>query len=93
MNRSGKQPTGLLFSGNPVGGRDTKTKCFVGFASFVKKNFIVLLLIVVALFVSSCKTKEVPGRRRAPRHCNSCTKWSYVPQETLEYELLHNNEG
>ncbi len=43
--------------------------------------------------MSSCKTKEVPGRRRTPRHCNTCTKWSYAPQETLEYELLHNDEG
>ena len=96
MNRKRKQPTGLLSSGNPVGCRDIKTKSFVGFACFVEKrktNFIVLLLIVLSLFVSSCKTKEVPGRRRAPRHCNSCTKWSYVPQETIEYELLHNDES
>jgi hypothetical protein len=91
--RSGKQPTDLLSSGNPVGCRDIKTKCFVGFVKKRKKIFIVLLLIVVSLFVSSCKTKEVPGRRRTPRHCNSCTKWSYAPQETLEYELLHNDEG
>ena len=24
---------------------------------------------------------------------NTCTKWSYAPQETLEYELLHHDEG
>ena len=87
---------GTLSSGNPVGCRETKTKCFHGFASFVKKrkkSLIVLLLIVVSVFVSSCKTKEVPGRRRTPRHCNSCTKWSYTPQEAIEYELLHNDEG
>lgn len=51
------------------------------------------MLIALSVMVSSCRTKEVPGRRRAPRHCNTCTKWSYVPQETLEYELLHNDEG
>lgn len=45
------------------------------------------------LMLGSCKTKDVPGRRRAPRNCNSCTKWSYVPQEAIDYELLHDNEG
>lgn len=59
----------------------------------MKNKILILLLLGLILFVSSCKTKEVPGRRRAPRHCNSCTKWSYAPQETLEYELLHNDEG
>ena len=56
----------------------------------------ILLLLVLSFSVflmSSCKTKKVPGRRRTPRHCNTCTKWSYTPQETLEYELLHNDEG
>ena len=57
------------------------------------KTILLLALILTTVFISSCKTKEVPGRRRAPRHCNSCTKWSYVPQETIEYELLHNDEG
>jgi hypothetical protein len=59
----------------------------------MKKKILILMLIVLSVMVSSCRTKEVPGRRRAPRHCNTCTKWSYVPQETLEYELLHNDEG
>ena len=48
------------------------------------KKALILSSALLILFVSSCKTKEVPGRRRAPRHCNSCTKWSYVPQETLD---------
>ncbi|MBO7617945.1 MAG: hypothetical protein J6T22_12130 [Bacteroidales bacterium] len=48
----------------------------------MKKKLLILLLLGLTLFVSSCKTKEVPGRRRTPRHCNTCTKWSYVPQET-----------
>jgi hypothetical protein len=59
----------------------------------MKKKLLILLLLGLVLLVSSCKTKEVPGRRRTPRHCNSCTKWSYVPQETLELELLHNDKG
>ena len=58
----------------------------------MKSKILILLLLGLMLLVSSCKTKEVPGRRRAPRHCNTCTKWSYMPQETLEYELLHNDE-
>ena len=53
-----------------------------------------LFVLCFSLFLmSSCKTKEVPGRRRTPRHCNTCTKWSYMPQEAIEYELLHNHEG
>ena len=59
----------------------------------MKKKLLILLLLGLVLLVSSCKTKEVPGRRRTPRHCNSCTKWSYVPQETLDFELLHNDKG
>lgn len=59
----------------------------------MKKKLLILLLLGLILFASSCKTKEVPGRRRAPRHCNTCTKWSYMPQETTDYELLHNDEG
>jgi hypothetical protein len=59
----------------------------------MKKKLLILLLLGLVLLVSSCKTKEVSGRRRTPRHCNSCTKWSYVPQETLELELLHNDKS
>ena len=59
----------------------------------MKKTLFILTLLALTLMVVSCKTKEVPGRVRAPRHCNTCTKWSYVPQETLELELLHNDEG
>ena len=59
----------------------------------MKKCFLIVLLITLFLAVSSCKTQEVPGRRRAPRNCNTCTKWSYVPQATLEQELLHHDEG
>lgn len=54
---------------------------------------IFFFALCLTLLLSSCKTKEVPGRRRTPRHCNTCTKWSYMPQETVEYYLLHNNEG
>lgn len=59
----------------------------------MKNNLLILFLIGLALLVSSCKVKEVPGRVRTPRHCNTCTKWSHVPQETLEQEMLHNDEG
>ena len=59
----------------------------------MKKTLLILTLMALVLLATSCKTKEVPGRVRAPRHCNTCTKWSYVPQETLEPELLHADEG
>ena len=57
------------------------------------KKILILVLVLFVIVMSSCKSKEVPGRRRAPRHCNTCTKWSYAPQEAIEYELLHNDEG
>ncbi|MBR0177020.1 MAG: hypothetical protein IJQ11_06305 [Bacteroidales bacterium] len=50
----------------------------------MKNKLLILLLLGSILLVSSCKTKDVPGRVRAPRHCNTCTKWSYVPQETVD---------
>ena len=50
----------------------------------MKNKLLILLLLGSILLVSSCKTKDVPGRVRAPRHCNTCTKWSYVPQETID---------
>jgi hypothetical protein len=59
----------------------------------MKSKLLILLLLGLILMASSCKTKDVPGRRRTPRHCNTCTKWSYVPQETLELELLTQDEG
>jgi hypothetical protein len=59
----------------------------------MRKKLLILLLLGCTILVTSCKTKEVPGRRRTPRHCNTCTKWSYVPQETLELELLTQDEG
>ena len=52
----------------------------------MRNKILILLLLGIILLMSSCRTKEVPGRRRAPRHCNTCTKWSYVPQETFEIE-------
>ncbi len=57
----------------------------------IKKSLILLLLGLVLL--ASCKTKEVPGRRRAPRNCNTCTKWSYVPQQELENTLILRDEA
>ena len=59
----------------------------------MRKKTLILILIGLTVLASSCKTKEVPGRRRTPRNCNTCTKWSYLPQQTLEYELLKNHEG
>jgi hypothetical protein len=55
-------------------------------------KFLLLFCSFLLLF-ASCKTKEVPGRRRTPRNCNTCTKWSYVPQEAIDYELLHHDEA
>ena len=52
----GKQPTGLLSCGNPVGCRSIRQKkCFVGFASFVikdgtMKNTIVLFGLLLLMF-------------------------------------------
>ena len=59
----------------------------------MKSKLLILLLLGLILMASSCKNKDVPGRRRTPRHCNTCTKWSYMPQETLELELLTQDEG
>ncbi len=47
-----------------------------------------LILLALTMMLASCKTKEVPGRRRAPRNCNTCTKWSYVPPQKLENTLI-----
>ena len=59
----------------------------------MEKKLLILFLMALTIATTSCKTKEVPGRVRTPRHCNTCTKWSYVPQETLETELLEHHEG
>ena len=59
----------------------------------MRHKLLILLLLCITLLAASCKSKEVPGRRRTPRHCNTCTKWSYAPQETIEYELLKIDEG
>ena len=97
MNRNGKQPTSLLSGGKAVAAPTCSEKSFAGFESFVRKKIIsksfILFILSLVLLTASCKTKEVPGRRRTPRHCNTCTKWSYTPQEAIEYELLHNDEG
>ena len=73
----------------PLKGGDSPSKRGQGGVKII----LLFALCLSLFFISSCKTKEVPGRRRTPRHCNSCTKWSYTPQETIEYELLHNDEG
>ena len=59
----------------------------------MKKIILILAVFGLMLSASSCKTKDVPGRVRTPRHCNTCTKWSYTPQETLETELLEHDEA
>lgn len=51
----------------------------------MRKKLIILFLGLLVL-LASCKTQEVPGRRRAPRHCNTCTKWSYIPVKTIDNE-------
>lgn len=58
----------------------------------MKRRTLILLLLGLSLLAASCKTKEVPGRRRAPRHCNTCTKWSYAPQADYENLVLVNDE-
>ena len=59
----------------------------------MKSKLLILVRWGLIFIASSCKTKDVPGRRRTPRHCNTFTKWSYVQQETLELELLTQDEG
>ena len=97
MKGLGKRPTGPLSGGKAVAAPTCSGKSFASFERFVRKKMIsksfILFILSLVLLTSSCKTKEVPGRRRTPRHCNTCTKWSYVPQEAIEYELLHNDEG
>ena len=58
----------------------------------MKRKLVIFLLLGLAL-LASCKTKEVPGRRRAPRNCNTCTKWSYAPQENPENTLILRDEA
>ncbi|MBQ6770196.1 MAG: hypothetical protein IJP44_04360 [Bacteroidales bacterium] len=59
----------------------------------MKNKLLILLLLGLIITASSCKTKEVPGRRRAPRNCNTCTKWSYTPQANPENTLLLTDEA
>ena len=86
----GKRPTGSLSSGKAVAVPPCSENSFSGFDSFVKKimkmksKLFILLSLSLVLLTTACKTKDVPGRVRAPRHCNTCTKWSYVPQETID---------
>ena len=58
----------------------------------MKRKLLILLLLLLTMASTSCKTKEVPGRRRTPRNCNTCTKWSYAPQETIVPEIPNPNE-
>ena len=96
-NGFGKRPTGPLSSGKAVAVPPCLTKSFAGFDSFVRKKMkskmFILLLLCLVLLAASCKTKEVPGRRRAPRNCNTCTKWSYAPQKATETLLLNSDEA
>ena len=50
----------------------------------MRNKLLILFLLGLILTLGSCKTKEVPGRRRAPRNCNTCTKWSYQPDQAPE---------
>lgn len=62
-----------------------RTTPFAKKRKIMRKKLIILFLGLLVL-MAGCKAKEVPGRRRAPRHCNTCTKWSYVPQKVIDYE-------
>jgi hypothetical protein len=59
----------------------------------MRNKLVILFLLGLMLMAVSCKTKEVPGRVRAPRHCNTCTKWSFTPQENPENTLLLSDEA
>ena len=59
----------------------------------MKNKILILLLLSFVLLASSCKTKEVPGRVRAPRRCNTCTKWSYAPEENPENTIQVRDEA
>lgn len=51
----------------------------------MRKKVIILFLGLLVL-MAGCKSKDVPGRRRTPKHCNTCTKWSYIPVKSIDYE-------
>ena len=43
----------------------------------MKKNrVIVLLLVLIAgIVLSSCRSQERFGQRKAPKNCHTCTRW------------------
>jgi len=59
----------------------------------MNRKLLILLVLGITMLATSCKTQEVPGRRRTPRNCNTCTKWSYTPQENPENTLLVSDEA
>jgi hypothetical protein len=97
MNGLEKRPTCPLSGGKAVVVPPCSKKSFAGVESYVRKKMksklFILLLLCLVLSAASCKTKEVPGRRRAPRNCNTCTKWSYAPQKATETLLLNSDEA
>ena len=59
----------------------------------MKYKKLIFILLGLPLLMFGCKTQEVPGRQRAPRHCNSCTKWTYVPQSTATHADFVSHEA
>ncbi len=45
------------------------------------KTKMLIIICALGLLVASCKSESNIPSRKAPRHCNSCTKWSYIPEQ------------
>lgn len=41
-----------------------------------KRIILWLLVLITGIALVSCHSKEPFGRRKAPRNCHSCTRWS-----------------
>lgn len=53
----------------------------------MRMKYLILFLTTLMLAVSCSTRKNMPGRRRAPRRCKGCTKWSYtLPADTLKLD-------
>ena len=42
----------------------------------IPKILLAVLLLLGILALGSCRSQQRFGQRKAPRNCNTCTKWS-----------------
>ena len=40
-----------------------------------KRIITILVLLVTALLLASCRSQQRFGQRKTPKGCNTCTKW------------------